>query len=382
MTEQRKKIKIAFCDFFEQYNPENNMLINILKQKYDVTFSNKPDFLFYSCFGVKHKNYSDCIKIFYTNEAITPNFNDCDYAIGFDYINFGDRYIRKNMLVKYNPIKKQELTHSMTQRKFCNFIYSNAESGEGSLLRQDFCQKLMEYKHIDCPGKVLNNMQDALEAREGNWGKSKREFIANYKFTVAFENCTMEGYTTEKLSQPLEAHSIPIYWGNPIVAQDFNPKAFINCHDFNSFDEVIERIKYLDNNDEAYMAMLKEPPMQANYKQSNIHAFLYNIIEKGNKPHAKNPRQFKLASLTDVNYQEVFQGKYEVSIGKSVKNLLSFLWLRKKAEKLLEERKFEEVEALAYSFIYNNSYLFFGYGLLEKVQNFKAYAQASKEWSK
>ncbi len=382
MSEERKQIKIAFCDFFEQYKAESNMFINILKERYDVTLSDDPDFLFYSCFGTNHKNYDDCVKIFYTNEAITPNFNDCDYAIGFDYINFGERYVRRNRSVAYNPEIKQNLPSSMTQRKFCNFIYSNASSGEGSALRQDFCKNLMEYKHIDCPGKVLNNMQDAIEPRKGDWGRSKLAFISKYKFTIAFENCAMDGYTTEKLSQPLEANSIPIYWGNPVVAKDFNPKAFINCHDFNSFDEVIERIKFLDSNDEAYMAMLREPPMQATYKPSNIHAFLYNIIEKGNKPYGKNPRKIRMSTIEDIPYKELFETKYNLSLWQSIKNLCTLPLIKKRINSLCHEKKFLEAEKFAYSLVLNNPYLFIGHQLLQKVQKEKAHDKASIEWTR
>jgi hypothetical protein len=43
--------------------------------------------------------------------------------------------------------------------------------------------------------------------------------------------------------------TIPIYWGNPLASLDFNPKAFINCHDYKSFDEVIELVKEIDSNE-------------------------------------------------------------------------------------------------------------------------------------
>ena len=58
----------------------------------------------------------------------------------------------------------------------------------------------------------------------------------------------MDGYTTEKLIQPFMAGSIPIYYGNPLVAEEFNRNAFIDCNVFdNDFDAVIEEIKRIDN---------------------------------------------------------------------------------------------------------------------------------------
>ena len=90
------------------------------------------------------------------------------------------------------------------------------------------------------------------------------------------------------------AFSIPIYWGNPLVTKDFNPKAFINCNDYdNDFDAVIERIKELDNDPDKYLAMLRENPMQPDFdfdQNKKFEQWLINIIEKGNQPFNKDPR--------------------------------------------------------------------------------------------
>ena len=39
----------------------------------------------------------------------------------------------------------------------------------------------------------------------------------------------------------------------------FNPKAFVNLADFSDINAMIEFIKYLDNDENAYLAMLNEP---------------------------------------------------------------------------------------------------------------------------
>ena len=43
----------------------------------------------------------------------------------------------------------------------------------------------------------------------------------------------------------------------------FNPDAFINCSQFESVDEAIQKIIELDNDDEAYLAMLRQPVLNA-----------------------------------------------------------------------------------------------------------------------
>lgn len=282
-----KEIKIQFTDIPESsFDRENNWIINTLREKYTVVISEEPEFLFYSVFGYTHMNYLNCVKIFFTGEVSVPNFNECDYALSFNYLTLGDRHFRGVVgdgvadtisNIKRNIQIRDNITDDMSHRKFCNFVYSQDTVGEGAILRKSFCQKLMEYKHIDCPGLVLNNMPvGAIEPRwkssqysignvNSNWNDGKIAFLENYKFTIAFENVRAVGYTTEKLIHPFMAKSVPIYWGNPSVIQDFNPRAFINCNDYPSLDDVIKRIIALDQDDTQYLEMLRQSPMANTY---------------------------------------------------------------------------------------------------------------------
>jgi len=77
------------------------------------------------------------------------------------------------------------------------------------------------------------------------------KFYSDYKFVFALENTSKCGYTTEKITTPMAANSIPIYWGNPDVHRDFNTASFVNVHGYASFDEAIDRIVQLDKENEA-----------------------------------------------------------------------------------------------------------------------------------
>lgn len=83
----KKKIKVKFLDVVG--DPENNFIVDILKERYDVEISENPEYLF---FESKSKGFLDynCIRIFYTPENLVPDFNICDYAMGFNYIDFQD----------------------------------------------------------------------------------------------------------------------------------------------------------------------------------------------------------------------------------------------------------------------------------------------------
>lgn len=302
MDKIKRIVKIKFCDMHRGFDQNNNIFTDVIKERFEgFELTEEPDFLIYSCFGTDHHKYMNrkCVKIFYTGEAISPNFTECDYAIAFDNMTFGDRYMRRPVwLFNSSGLSECSLTDEQAlNRKFCNFIYSNGKDGWATKLRQDFAKKLMEYKQVDCPGKVLNNMSsDVLTDRDGDWQTGKLNFIKDYKFTIAFENCDFDGYTTEKMLDPLSVHSIPIYWGNPSVTNDFNSEAFICANGYEDrLDELVKRVIELDQNDEEYLKMLRSNPMAGGYDQDEmkkLDEFLFNIFSKGNKPYDKDPRGF------------------------------------------------------------------------------------------
>jgi alpha(1,3/1,4) fucosyltransferase len=251
------KIKINFTDFWVGFSitDEFSYFYKILSPVYDLEISENPDFLIYSCYGTKYLKY-DCIKIKYIGENQRPDFTGCDYAFSFDYNNH-PRHFRLPLYVwswdiltntSFDILNSKSYTPlSLKDKKFCCFIVSNPKGKK----RNNFYMKLSKYKTIDSGGRYLNNI--------GGPVKNKLEFIKDYKFVIAFENSSFPGYTTEKIMEPFLANTIPIYWGNPKVNKEFNPKRFLNLHDYKTEDEIIKKIIELDNDDNKYISMLNEP---------------------------------------------------------------------------------------------------------------------------
>ncbi len=275
----KKQIKIKFVDFNVGlgFTKEKNDFIEALSKKYEVVQCENPDYIFYSVFGVEHLKY-DCVRIFYTGECYTPDFNECDYAIGYDRLQFGDRYIRVPLyrLLRYKNSydellcpRKFTIEDVNAKTAFCNFIYSNCFAQEARAL---FFDRLSQYKRIESGGCYKNNV--------GRPVPNKRKFQEKTKFTIAFENTTYDGYATEKLVEAFAAGTVPIYYGDPNIAKDFNPEAFINVIDYKNFDEVIERVRKIDNNDELYLKMLNTAPVLNPSDNSDLAEFLYHIFDQ------------------------------------------------------------------------------------------------------
>ncbi|BCM88485.1 alpha-(1,3)-fucosyltransferase FucT [Abditibacteriota bacterium] len=255
-----RKLKIAVTDYWNT-DLDQNYLYSLLKPHYDFELSDSPDILFFSVFGNDHLKY-DCLKIQCIGENIRPNFHLCDYAFSFDETDTRNFQLPLFMMYPFFGEMRSgdyglevQSWRDTPKSSFCNFIFQNGRARE----RIHFCQQLMKYKWVDCPGEILNN-RPSFDGDGDKW-MEKLSFMKDYKFTVAFENASSVNYTTEKIFHALLVGSIPIYWGNPEVSTYFNPASFINCHDYSSFDDVIARVKEIDNNPELYHQYVSAPPL-------------------------------------------------------------------------------------------------------------------------
>ena len=340
-----KKIKVKILYYNKNIlHGEKHFILDILEKYYELEFSDTPDYIFYNESSSDYLKY-DCIRIFYTGENVSPNFNLCDYATSFDYLDFEDRHYRLPLYlitVFYNPdelkkvgedyLSKQTVFTKedlLKKTEFCSFVYSNYLANEE---REIFFNKLNTYKKINSGGKYLNNV--------GGPVKNKLEFEMNHKFSIAFENSSRSGYTTEKLVGPLVANTIPIYFGNPKIGKEFNTRRFINCHEYKSFDDVIEKVKELDNNDELYLQMINESFTIPEYNFEEIKrgfdTFLRNIIDQPVE-HARR-RTINRAIAATLEKNELFIINQAKKQG-SLKYLLSIIYKPFKKIKYLETLK-------------------------------------------
>ena len=90
-----EKLKVHFCDFWPDFQADNNYFYHLLSTKYNVILDDgDPDLLFFSVDYAKtnqrskYKNHR-CKKIFYTGESVPPNF---DSDTSMEVSNFQARY--------------------------------------------------------------------------------------------------------------------------------------------------------------------------------------------------------------------------------------------------------------------------------------------------
>jgi len=118
--------------------------------------------------------------------------------------------------------------------------------------RLEYLKELMSYTKIDSFGMCAHNSEVFEEDEESNAWNTKMNTIRKYKFTLAFENSDDRDYVTEKFFQPLEAGSVPVFYGTSNIADFAPPHSFIDARDFASAKELAEYLEFLDQNDREY----------------------------------------------------------------------------------------------------------------------------------
>lgn len=93
---KKKTIKIRFLGTYNQNGGYvNNTAYQILKDRYELDMDSEPDYIIATPLDrpFQYCNYP-CIRILFTGENFSPDFNVFDYAVTCDDIHFRDRFYR------------------------------------------------------------------------------------------------------------------------------------------------------------------------------------------------------------------------------------------------------------------------------------------------
>ena len=277
-------LRVAYADFWPEWN-EENFIQPILEKHFNVVVDQKnPDVLFHSIFGGMRQtpNYR-CKKVLYLGENYrAANFRS-DYSISFDpHSETNYRLPLWQVYLLLKPELKDRLFNRVRHEKFerfCAFTVSNPSN----TIRINHFEKISEYKKVHSYGKVRTNDLSLQRLSAGRyWRDAKDQFFLDHphKFMMAYENTSYPYYCTEKLMDSFLAGSLPIYWGDPKVFEDWNEDAFINIPSYIGW---MDEIKRIDQNWEYFNQYYNRPVFTLEQKQDlemNLSAFEKWLIEK------------------------------------------------------------------------------------------------------
>lgn len=254
--------------FYNDIDCINFQFVRILFSKIDKNISltkniNDADIYMDTAFGslTSMQKYK-CLKIHFAGEKYLKNYNyniilsgmESNYEHNridiplFVWYIYNTNYISKLMC----PVRNTD--HNIPE-KFCIFVVSSDDDTDGCRMRKLFFTELNKYKKVDSYGKIMNNMNKYAPGKY--WSEEYIQLLSQYKFVIAFENAKVNGYITEKIINPLLSNSIPIYYGSESIDKIFNSDRFIYLKNNNDIENAIDRIKYIDDNNEEYIKIVE-----------------------------------------------------------------------------------------------------------------------------
>ena len=287
--ESMPELRIAYANFWPEWEDEN-FIEPILRKHYKVVIDQQnPDVVFHSIFGdLQETQKYKCKKVLFLGENYRAKNYGSDYSTSFDPPNetnfrlpLWQAYIL--MRPKYKNRLFNRVRHESFDR-FCSFTVSNPNN----FMRNSMYQQLNSYKRVHSYGRYLTNDYTLQKLSEGKyWRDAKDEFFQDvkHKFGITYEHSPYPYYTTEKLMDAFLGGSMPLYWGDPKIKEDWNEKAFINVLDYgnNIMSCITHTSGGFDNNKEVFDEKYHQPIFTETQKDkliNNLGEFETWLIKK------------------------------------------------------------------------------------------------------
>jgi hypothetical protein len=286
-------LRIWYCDLWPEFLSDENIFTPILSKHFNVILDKvHPDVVFHSIFNGQRdiQNFKNAKRILFIGENHRSSKFETDYSISFDpHSETNFRLPLWQYYLILNPTLKEGLFNHkpstpVNDGQFCSFVVSNPNN----FIRNGFYNQLSQYKFVNSYGRYLTNSYDLQKLSNGRyWREAKNEFFdrTRHKFSICFEHSSHPGYCTEKLMDSFLGASIPIYWGDPNVVEDWNERAFINVTKMGT-QRALELVKEIDSDDDLCMKYKQESCFTEEQKEKhlenieNFESWLINKIHK------------------------------------------------------------------------------------------------------
>ena len=243
----------------------------------------KPDLVIFGPFGTQWKELpAEWPKVHFTGENSPPikdpsiklnigyslpDISDTSYLrmplwmFEIDWFGADPLQIKNPIPLPIDACTKSSADTYESRKKFCAFVVTNPKNP----VRNQAYMTLNMYKPVDSAGRLFNTVGDVIFAGLGGGGGElkKHEFLKNYRFCLAYENESANGYTTEKILHAKAAGCIPIYWGDSKVGRDFDSKGFLNANDCKTPEDLIRLVDDVESNPEKWKTLASVPALSS-----------------------------------------------------------------------------------------------------------------------
>ena len=112
------------------------------------------------------------------------------------------------------------------KNKLCSYITSFKQFTSGHIKRMELFEKL----------KNNPKFKDHIFGRDYKFIPDKLDGLKDYMFSIVVENSIYPKYYTEKITDCFATGTVPIYYGDRSISEDFNSKGIIFIDDMETLD--------------------------------------------------------------------------------------------------------------------------------------------------
>ena len=123
-------------------------------------------------------------------------------------------------------------TKVYNKSKFCSLVASDKNYFPGHTLRHEIIRKFP---------KVVTPLGGGYSPFE-----RKVSGYADYMFSIAVENCKVDGHLTDQILDPIACGTVPVYWGTPSICDLFDPKGIIRFDDIQELEQILATLTQED----------------------------------------------------------------------------------------------------------------------------------------
>jgi len=169
------------------------------------------------------------------------------YDTVFTYSESLLRQVRNARYIAHGGCSIREETILKDKLGGVSMLASNKRSTTGHRLRHRVADRVkQENLAVNLIGRAYKSVACVSEA------------LSPFSFSIVIENSRYPGYFTEKLIDCMYCRTVPIYWGDPLVARMFDARGMILC---DSEDSILNTVSRL--HPDQYQSML--PHVEENY---------------------------------------------------------------------------------------------------------------------
>lgn len=241
--------------------------------------------------------------IYYSGEPTIPNRNINEikslYALTVLYNNINNIYIP---FMLWSPYINKERKYINNDRKYLLAYCNGNRINEREYMFNLFVSKT-NTNTCHSFGRCYGNYPQTIKPKiDGAWDSPNLiDTYKDYKFVIAMENTIVNGYITEKILNAFYSGSIPIYWGSSTINDFFNKNAFINVSDFNTFEDCVN---YVITMSDEQIRQMQQEPIYSNHCNSDLLNLINDDYNNKNENKVLNEYLDKLKEFIAFNFSK------------------------------------------------------------------------------